>query len=140
MKTIEVIATINANGQIQLSQPENLPIGKFKVVIVIDESTDPEALETTEVDNSFLSTAGDIIGSLQSLPADLSTNKQYFEGLVQGNQESNWDHLAKEIEQKSSLSQQQKLKKLLTSWLEEGDQNEQSETFKIMSEAEGSSI
>jgi hypothetical protein len=140
MKTIEAIATINANGQIQLSQPENLPIGKFKVVIVIDESTDPEALETTEVDNSFLNTAGNIIGSLQGLPADLSTHKQYFEGLVQGNQESNWDYLAKEIEQKSSLSQQQKLKKLLTSWLEEGDQNEQSETFKIMSEAEGISI
>jgi hypothetical protein len=80
MKTIEAIATINANGQIQLSQPENLPIGKFKVVIVIDESTDPEGLETPEVDNSFLSNAGDIIGSLQGLPADLSTNKQYFEG------------------------------------------------------------
>ena len=80
MKTIEVIATINANGQIQLSQPESLPIGKFKVVIVIDESTDLEAVETTKVDNSFLSTAGDLIGSLQGLPADLYTNKQYFEG------------------------------------------------------------
>ena len=67
-------------------------------------------------------------------------NKQHFDGFFQDNQASNWYNLAQEIKQKSSSSQQQKLKKLLTSWLEEGDRNEQSETFKIMSETEGISI
>ena len=67
-------------------------------------------------------------------------NKQHFDVFFQDNQESNWYNLAQEIKQKSSSSQQQKLKKLLTSWLEEGDRSEQSETFKIMSETEGISI
>ena len=117
MKTIEAIATINANGQIQLSQSESLPIGKFKVVIVIDESIDLEEKNNDKI-SSFL---------------NLQNGSQSY-------QESNWDNLAQEIEQKSSLSQQQKLKKLLTSWVEEGDQSEQTETFKIMSEAERVSI
>ena len=38
--------------------------------------------------------------------------------------------LSQEIDQNSSLPQQQKLKDLLISWLEEGDQEEQSETLK----------
>ncbi|QUS61831.1 hypothetical protein [Synechocystis sp. PCC 7338] len=114
MKTIEAIATISANGHIQLSQVEHLPIGKFKVVLVIDESIDSQDLK-----NSSLS-------SLENIAPNYQT--------------SNWDNLAQEIDQKSSLSQQEKLKNLLISWLEEGDQSEQIETLKVMLETEEVSI
>lgn len=51
MKTIEAITTINANGQIQLSQPENLPIGTFKVVLIIDDSINLEDAEDIEINS-----------------------------------------------------------------------------------------
>ncbi|MBD2655272.1 hypothetical protein H6G45_17640 [Synechocystis sp. FACHB-383] len=114
MKTIEAIATISANGHIQLSQVEHLPIGKFKVVLVIDESVDSQ-----DLNNSSLS-------SLKNIAPNYQT--------------SNWDNLTQEIAQKSSLPQQQKLKNLLTSWLKEGDQTEQLETLKVMVETEEMSI
>ncbi len=114
MKTIEAIATISADGNIQLSQVEHLPIGKFKVVLVIDESIDSQ-----DLNNSSLS-------SLENIAPNYQT--------------SNWDNLSQEIDQKSSLPQQQKLKDLLKSWLEKGDQEEQSETLKVMLEAKEVSI
>lgn len=83
MKTIETIATISQTGEIQIQQPENLPVGKFRVVLVIDDqSTLPEeSPATVPPENSFLAAAGDLIGCLADLPPDLSHNKAYLEGL-----------------------------------------------------------
>ena len=83
MKTIETIATISSSGSLQLANYENLPVGKFKVVLVIDESSfSPDADQTmSQVEDSFLAATADLVGSLVGLPADLSVNKNYLEKL-----------------------------------------------------------
>jgi len=64
MKTIETIATISPTGEVQLSCLVNLPVGKFKVVLVIDESpVTTEAIpEANLSEDSFLVASGDLIG------------------------------------------------------------------------------
>jgi len=82
MKTVETIATISPTGDIKLSRLEDLPVGRFKVVLVIDESSliTEETTEFNASKGSFLEVAGDVIVSLEGLPSDLSVNKKYFEG------------------------------------------------------------
>lgn len=82
MKTIETIATISASGEVQLAKWENVPVGRFKVVLVIDESPISlgEGTESGQLEDSFLAAASDLIGSLEGLPSDLSVNKRYLEG------------------------------------------------------------
>jgi len=84
MKTIETIATISPHGTVQLINYENVPIGKFKIVLVIDES--PLSQKTDQMmrmpmEDSFLAATADLLGSLEGLPADLSINKDYLAGL-----------------------------------------------------------
>jgi hypothetical protein len=83
MKMIETVVTISQTGEVQLARQENLPAGRFKVVLVIDESplAPPEISEPNWSENSFLAAAGELIGCLEDLPPDLSHNKQYLEGL-----------------------------------------------------------
>lgn len=83
MKTVETVATISPTGEIQLSRLENLPVGKFRVVLVIDESPiiTEEVPEHHLPENSFLNAIGDLVGCLENLPPDLSVNKQYFAGI-----------------------------------------------------------
>lgn len=80
MKTIETIATITSAKELKIQLPEDLPVGTFKVVLVIDEtsvlSSEPPA--TVDESISFLEVAGDLIGCLEGLPPDLSTNKDYM--------------------------------------------------------------
>jgi hypothetical protein len=80
MKTIETIATITPTKELKIQLSEDLPVGRFKVVLVIDETSvvDSEPLETLEPPISFLELAGDLIGCLEGLPPDLSTNKSYM--------------------------------------------------------------
>lgn len=82
MKTIETIATITPTKELKIQLPEDLPVGTFKVVLVIDETSvvASEQPETLENPISFLELAGDLIGSLEGLPPDLSTNKNYMAG------------------------------------------------------------
>jgi hypothetical protein len=82
MKTIETIATITPNKELKIQLPEDLPIGTFRVVLVIDETSElsPEQPVISDQSLSFLSVAGDLIGCLEGLPPDLSTNKDYMEG------------------------------------------------------------
>jgi hypothetical protein len=82
MKTIETIATITSNKELKIQLPEDLPAGTFRVVLVIDETTElpSEESATFEQSFSFLDIAGDLIGCLEGLPPDLSTNKDYMEG------------------------------------------------------------
>lgn len=81
MKTIETIATITPNQEFKIQLPEDLPVGTFKVLLVIDEASVVPTEQTEAI--SFLEAAGDLIGSLEGLPSDLSTNKSYFEGFGQ---------------------------------------------------------
>lgn len=82
MKTIETIATITPTKELKIQLPEDLPVGTFKVVLIIDETAvvDSEQPETVESPLSFLEVAGDLIGCLEGLPPDLSTNKSYMAG------------------------------------------------------------
>jgi hypothetical protein len=82
MKTIETIATITLNKELKIQLPEDLPIGTFRVVLVIDETSElsPEQPVISDQSLSFLGVAGDLIGCLEGLPPDLSTNKDYMEG------------------------------------------------------------
>jgi hypothetical protein len=82
MKTIETIATITPAKELKIQLPEDLPVGTFKVVLVIDETSvvSFEQLEAVENPISFFELAGDIIGCLEGLPPDLSTNKSYIAG------------------------------------------------------------
>lgn len=82
MKTIETIATITPTKELKIQLPEDLPAGTFKVVLVIDETSlvSSEQPETVENPISFLELAGDLIGCLEGLPPDLSTNKSYMAG------------------------------------------------------------
>lgn len=82
MKTIETIATITASKELKIQLSEDLPVGTFKVVLVIDETSvlPAEQAATADQSISFLEVAGDLIGSLEGLPPDLSTNKGYMEG------------------------------------------------------------
>ncbi|WP_416673779.1 hypothetical protein [Egbenema bharatensis] len=82
MKTVETIATITPSKELKIQLPEDLPVGTFKVVLVIDEtsivSSEPPA--TADHPISFLEVAGELIGSLEGLPPDLSTDKSYMAG------------------------------------------------------------
>lgn len=81
MKTIETIVTITPTKELKIQLPEDSPVGTFKVVLVIDEtSVLPSEQPATPESKSFLEVAGDLIGSLEGLPPDLSTNKQYMAG------------------------------------------------------------
>lgn len=84
MKTIETVATITAAKELKIQLPEDSPIGTFKVVVVIDESSTIAAVQSQDQSMSFLEVAGDLIGSLEGLPSDLSTDKKYMIGF--GNQ------------------------------------------------------
>jgi hypothetical protein len=81
MKTIETIATITATKELKIQLPSDSPTGTFKVVLVIDETSalSSEQAAITDEPMSFLSVAGDLIGCLEGLPPDLSTNKSYME-------------------------------------------------------------
>jgi hypothetical protein len=82
MKTIETIATITSSKELKIQLPQDLPAGTFKVVLVIDETSmvSSEQPATTNESRSFLEVAEDLIGSLEGLPPDLSTNKRYMLG------------------------------------------------------------
>jgi hypothetical protein len=82
MKTIETEATIDTNGAVILQLLENFPVGRFKVVLVIDESPIGRNgnAQPNPAEDSFLTAAGELIGCLDGLPPDLSHNKQYLEG------------------------------------------------------------
>ena len=82
MKTIETIATITSSKELKIQLPEDLPVGTFKVVLVIDETSalSSEEVVITEQPQSFLEVAGDLIGCLEGLPPDLSTNPAYLDG------------------------------------------------------------
>lgn len=82
MKTIETIATITSTKELKIQLPDDLPAGTFKVVLVIDETSVVSSGQsaTTDESRSFLEIAGDLIGSLEGLPPDLSTNKSYMAG------------------------------------------------------------
>ena len=82
MKIIETIATIGPSGEIQIIDPQKLPPpGHYKTVLVMDEvcCNAPEPSHRFS-GKSFIDVAGDIIGCLDDLPPDLSTNKKYFVG------------------------------------------------------------
>jgi len=82
MNVIETTATINPNGEIHIADPEKLPpAGHYKIVLVLDAAPNgiPKA-PNKFAGKSFIDVAGDIIGSLEGLPPDLSTNKEYFAG------------------------------------------------------------
>ncbi|MBL1177047.1 hypothetical protein [Pantanalinema sp. GBBB05] len=82
MKTIQTIATITSTKELKIQLPEDLPVGTCKVVLVIDDTSvvNSEQPETVENSTSFLELAGDLIGCLEGLPPDLSTNKSYMAG------------------------------------------------------------
>jgi hypothetical protein len=86
MKTIETIVTITSTKELKIQLPQDSPVGTFKVVLVIDEtsvlSSDQSADQSATTNNlmPFLEAAGDLIGSLEGLPPDLSTNKSYMAG------------------------------------------------------------
>lgn len=82
MKTIETIATVTPTKELKIQLPEDLPVGTFKVVLVIDETSivASDGSEVAESPSSFLELAGDLIGCLEGLPPDLSTNKSYMAG------------------------------------------------------------
>jgi len=48
MKAIETIATVTKDGQITLQLPQDIPEGKHKVIIVIDEQPLSEKSESKE--------------------------------------------------------------------------------------------
>jgi hypothetical protein len=81
MKTIETIATITSTKELRIQLPQDLPVGTFKVVLVIDETSvlSPGQTTTTNEPISFLDVAGDLIGCLEGLPSDLSTNNSYMD-------------------------------------------------------------
>lgn len=85
MKVIETIATSGPSGEIQITDPQKLPPpGHYKTVLVMDDV----ANETSEPNHkfagrSFIEVAGDLIGCLNDLSSDLSTNKEYFSGYGQ---------------------------------------------------------
>ncbi len=81
MKTIETIATITSTKELKIQLPSDSPTGTFKVVLVIDETAvlSSEQPALAEEPMSFLGVAGDLIGCLEGLPPDLSTNKSYME-------------------------------------------------------------
>lgn len=82
MKTVETIATITPTKELKIQLTEDLPTGTFRVVLVIDETSvvSSEQPEAADEPRSFLEAAGDLIGSLEGLPPDLSTNKSYMAG------------------------------------------------------------
>ncbi len=82
MKTIETIATITPTQEFNIQLPEGLPVGTFKVLLVIDENSivSTEHPQARDESPSFLEVAGDLIGSLEGLPSDLSINKSYMDG------------------------------------------------------------
>ena len=82
MKTIAAIATITPTKELKIQLPDDIPIGTFNVVLVIDETTVVQAAPPTNTapPPSFLELAGELIGSLDGLPPDLSTNQRYMEG------------------------------------------------------------
>ena len=83
MKTVETVATISLSGEIELSPLENLPVGRFRVVLVIDDLplSPEETPDSCNAENSFLATVGNLVGSLEDLPPDLSVNAQYLAGI-----------------------------------------------------------
>jgi|GEM_PF-889233 len=95
MRTIETIATISPAGDIHLDCPDNLPVGRFQVVLVIDEApllgeTAPpiNTLEANETHRpfqgkSFMDVAAEWVGCSSENPADLSTNPQYLKSYGQ---------------------------------------------------------
>lgn len=82
MKTVETIATITPTKELKIQLPEDLPVGTFKVVLVIDETSivSSELPPTADTPISFLEVAGELIGSLEGLPPDLSTDKNHMAG------------------------------------------------------------
>ncbi|MBW4470994.1 MAG: caspase family protein [Stenomitos rutilans HA7619-LM2] len=72
--------SITSTKELKIQLPKDLPTGTFKVVLVIDETSDlsSEQPEMTDESMSFLNVAGDLIGCLEGLPPDLSTNKSYM--------------------------------------------------------------
>jgi hypothetical protein len=82
MKTIETIVTITSTKELKIQLPQDSPVGTFKVVLVIDETSVLSSDQSATTDNlmPFLEAAGDLIGSLEELPPDLSTNKSYMAG------------------------------------------------------------
>ena len=80
MRKIATTATISPMGDVILDRVKNLPVGKFKVVLVIDESpiTTENIAEESQSERSFLDVAGNLIGCLEGLPTDLSVNKYSF--------------------------------------------------------------
>lgn len=81
MKTVETIATITPDKELKIQLSDDLPVGTFKVVLVIDDTSvlPSEQPATVNESASFLNVAGDLIGCLEGLPPDLSTNKSYME-------------------------------------------------------------
>lgn len=80
MKTIETIATISPGGEVQLASTANIPVGRYRVVLVIDELPIPLEQDGNRDQDSFLAASFDLIGSIDGLPSDLSVNKIYLEG------------------------------------------------------------
>ena len=75
------VATITPTKELKIQLPDDIPVGTFNVVLVIDETTVVQAPPTTDTPSpSFLELAGELIGSLDGLPPDLSTNPRYMEG------------------------------------------------------------
>lgn len=74
MKTIETIVTITSTKELKIQLPEDLPLGTFKVVLVIDETSvlPSEQPATADEPLTVLEVAGDLIGSLEGFPLDLS--------------------------------------------------------------------
>ncbi len=73
---MKTIATITSNQELKIQLPEAMPVGTFKVVLVIDEMAILPAAspEGSKRPTSFLEVAGDLIGCLEGLPPDLSTD------------------------------------------------------------------
>lgn len=82
---LEIPLEIRQQLGITISQSLNLEIVNGCIILQPVEnplpSTSEEIFEANLSDDSFLAVAGELIGSLDGLPPDLSHNKHYLEGL-----------------------------------------------------------
>jgi hypothetical protein len=77
MKTVETIATITDSRELKAQLPVDLPVGTFKVVLVIDETPmlppEPSEAESGNVWNWLASQAGTV-----EAPSDWATEHDHY--------------------------------------------------------------
>lgn len=80
MQTIQTQVNITSDRQLNLQLPEDIEVGEYQVVVVINPQTAADTTSVKAEKISFADAAKEFIGCLDSDLEDLSHNPQYLEG------------------------------------------------------------